>query len=307
MSFTGQSIISANQFSPASLKDIFERADRITKRVQQEGVLPTLNDKVMATLFYEPSTRTRLSFESAMQRLGGRVVSTSSAKQYSSVIKGETLSDTIRTIQQYSDVIVLRHTDKGAATEASTVAQIPIINAGDGDGEHPTQALLDMYTILKESGRHEGLKIAMIGDLKYGRTVHSLSQLLTLYDNSFYFVSPPELTIPAWVKEKITCPYQETQNLLEILPEVDVLYVTRIQKERFESEAEYERYRGVYKITPEVMEKAKSTMVLMHPLPRIDEISPAIDTDPRAAYFRQVKNGMLIRMTMLSLVFGRNL
>lgn len=307
MIFTNQHIISANQFSHESLQILFQQADTLQKKLLQHGILSILADKVMATLFYEPSTRTRLSFEAAMNRLGGRVISTSHAKQYSSVTKGESLTDTIRTVQQYADVIVLRHTDKGAAEQAASVSTIPILNAGDGEGEHPTQALLDTYTILQETNTLDNLKIAVIGDLKYGRTVHSLAQLVNLFHNELFFVSPENLRIPDWIKSKITIPYTQTDNLAEIIPLVDVLYVTRIQKERFTDEREYEKCKGIYKITPDLLSAAKEKLVIMHPLPRVDEISPLVDSDPRAAYFRQVKNGMLIRMALLTLVFGKKL
>jgi len=305
MNFTGESIISANQFSSEDIATIFEKADFFQQQVHQKGCLDILSDKVMATLFYEPSTRTRLSFESAMQRLGGRVVSTSSARHYSSVTKGESLKDTIRTIQQYVDIIVMRHTDKGAAKEAVTVTDIPLINAGDGTGEHPSQALLDLYTIKKETGKNEGLHIAMVGDLKFGRTIHSLTKLLSLFDNKITFIAPDVLQVPDWVTSSLDISFSQQTELEPTLPEADVLYITRIQKERFESEEEYAKYKGIYKITPETMNKAKPSAALMHPLPRVDEIVPEVDSDPRAAYFKQVKNGMFIRMALLALVMGK--
>lgn len=304
MPFSHRHILSAHQFTAYDIEMVFDEAFRLQEAVRRQGVLATLPHSLMATLFYEPSTRTRLSFEAAMQRLGGRVVSTSHAKHYSSVTKGETLQDTIQSIQQYVDVIVLRHTDRGAAGEAAAVATVPIINAGDGDGEHPTQALLDMYTILQEQGRTENLTVAMIGDMKYGRTVHSLTQLLNLYANRIIFVAPPALQIPDWVTKDCNIPYEKTESMETAFAEADILYVTRLQKERFEKAADYQRYQGQYSITLETLQKLSPTATILHPLPRVDEISPEVDHDPRAAYFRQMKNGMFVRMALLHLVLG---
>lgn len=304
--FVGQSVVSASQFNLASLQKIFLTAMNMESLVEHEGCSDLLGDKVMATLFYEPSTRTRLSFEAAMNRLGGKVISTSHAKVYSSVAKGESLSDTIRTVEQYADVIVLRHHEKGSAQIASEASSVPILNAGDGPGEHPTQALLDSYTIWKEKSTLSSLKVAMVGDLKYGRTVHSLTQLLGLYDSKVYFVAPDILQIPNWVVDKFSSDnYEKKQSIEEVIGEVDVLYMTRIQKERFEDSSQYEKLKDLYILNQAMMKKTKPDMVVMHPLPRVGEIDPEIDNDPRAAYFRQAQNGMFVRMALLALVLGR--
>ena len=228
--------------------------------------------------------------------------------QYSSVSKGESLADTIRTLEQYSDVIVLRHPEIGSARVAADAAEIPIINAGDGPGEHPTQALLDLYTIWREMGRINGLKIAMVGDLRFGRTVHSLTKLLMHFDVSLRFVSPEILRMPLTIMNDVRdrgLNVRETHDVADVIENADVLYVTRVQKERFSDLDQYNEVKGQYLITPELMEQAKKKMIVMHPLPRVGEIDPALDSDPRAAYFRQVKNGMYIRMALLAAVLGK--
>jgi aspartate carbamoyltransferase catalytic subunit len=263
---------------------------------------------VLSCLFYEPSTRTSASFIAAMERLGGSVIPITQGVQFSSVSKGETLADTIRTLEQYSDVIVLRHPEIGSAQTAADYAEIPIINAGDGPGEHPTQALLDLFTIREELGTVDGLKVAMVGDLRYGRTVHSLTKLLAQYDVSLRFVSPEILRMPMVIMNEIIdagLDVRETHDVADVIENADVLYVTRVQKERFTDLAQYEEVRDHYEITPELMEKAKENMIVLHPLPRVGEIHYAIDADPRAAYFRQVKNGMYIRMALLAAVLGK--
>jgi aspartate carbamoyltransferase len=242
-----------------------------------------------------------------MSRLGGSVIPINEVR-YSSVTKGESLPDTIRTLEQYADAIVLRHPEVGASKVAAEYARKPIINAGDGVGEHPTQALLDLYTIQSELGELDGLHVALVGDLRYGRTVHSLARLLSLYDVEMTFVSPEILRMPLDVMNEVKesgRAVHETYDVHEVIGEIDVLYVTRVQRERFADQAQYEEVKDYYVITPEVMENAKERMVVMHPLPRVGEISYAIDDDPRAAYFRQMENGMYIRMALLAAVLGK--
>jgi carbamoyl-phosphate synthase/aspartate carbamoyltransferase/dihydroorotase/carbamoyl-phosphate synthase/aspartate carbamoyltransferase len=243
-----------------------------------------------------------------MERLGGSVIPITQGVQFSSVSKGETLADTVRTLEQYSDAIVLRHPQNGSAQLAADYAGVPILNAGDGTGEHPTQALLDLFTIREELGRVDGLKIAMVGDLRYGRTVHSLTKLLLHFDVSLRFVSPEILRLPLSIMNQVIdagVNVRETHDVADVITNADVLYVTRVQKERFSDLAQYEEVKDHYEITPELMEEAKEKMVVMHPLPRVGEIHYAVDQDPRAAYFRQVQNGMFIRMALLAAVLGK--
>ena len=273
--------------------------------LEKDGSNGFLKGKVLAALFYEPSTRTRLSFETAMQRLGGEVISAEGI-QFSSMYKGETFEDTMKVVGQYADIIVMRHPEQGSADRAAAVAPVPFINAGDGPGQHPTQALLDLYTIHKEIGRVDGLKIAMVGDLRYGRTVHSLSFLLGLYKNiEFTLISPEELSMPekvtSFLKEK-QMPFVETRELSPGL-DCDVLYMTRIQEERFTDHSEYERLKNVYTLTAKHLKGKKVTV--MHPLPRVSEISTDVDPLPNAAYFRQVRNGVPVRMALLSMLLGK--
>ena len=261
----------------------------------------------MTNLFYEPSTRTSSSFMAAMLRLGGQVIPINNV-QYSSVTKGESLPDTIRTLECYADVIVLRHPEVGAAATAAHYAQKPIINAGDGVGEHPTQALLDLFTILNELDRVDGLRVAMVGDLKYGRTVHSLTKLLVNYDVELALVSPESLKMPEDVLDVVRSSGQRfdiTNDIRDVIQNVDVLYVTRVQKERFTDLTVYDQVKDLYVVDEELLSHAKNRMVVMHPLPRVNEISYTIDDDPRAAYFRQMRNGMFIRMALLASVLGR--
>lgn len=304
----GWDILSVDQFTPAILEYIFSRSREMRQLVSQVGGTDLLKGRVLTCLFYEPSTRTSSSFIAAMERLGGSVVPITQGVKFSSVSKGETLSDTIRTLEQYSDVIVLRHPEIGSAKLAADYAAIPVLNAGDGPGEHPTQALLDLFTIREELGRINGLKVAMIGDLRYGRTVHSLTKLLLHYDVSLRFVSPEILRLPLKVMNRVIdagIDARETHDVADVIENADVLYVTRVQKERFSDLAQYDEVKNYYKITPELMEKAKEKMVVMHPLPRVGEIHNSVDTDPRAAYFRQVKNGMYVRMALLAGVLGK--
>lgn len=305
--FYGQDILSVSQFNRDSLDYIFGVAHEMQVVVERFGSADLLQGKILANLFYEPSTRTSSSFMAAMLRLGGQVIPINNV-QYSSVTKGESLPDTVRTLECYSDVIVLRHPEVGAAATAARYASKPIINAGDGVGEHPTQALLDLFTIVQELERLDGLRVAMVGDLKYGRTVHSLTKLLVNYNVEFVFVNPDILPMPAdvlGVVQNQGRTFQETKDVRAIIGDVDVLYVTRVQKERFTDMAEYDRVKDQYVVDEELMTHAKERMVVMHPLPRINEISYAIDTDPRAAYFRQMRNGMFIRMALLAAVLGK--
>jgi aspartate carbamoyltransferase catalytic subunit len=305
---TGQNIISVSQFDTARLNYIFSRSHEMREMVERVGSTDLLKGYVLACLFYEPSTRTSASFIAAMERLGGSVIPITQGVQFSSVSKGETLADTIRTLEQYADVIVLRHPEIGSAQAAADYARVPVINAGDGAGEHPTQALLDLFTIQEELGAINGLRIAMVGDLRYGRTVHSLTRLLTQYDVSLRFVSPEILRLPLTIMNHVIdagLDVRETHDVADVIEDADVLYVTRVQKERFSDLAQYEEVKNHYEITPELMQRAKKKMVVMHPLPRVGEIHYSVDADPRAAYFRQVKNGMYIRMALLAAVLGR--
>lgn len=301
-------IIEAQQFDLPTLRELFDIAQEMETVVARGGTTDH-QKRIMATLFYEPSTRTRFSFETAMHRLGGRVISTENAADFSSVAKGETLEDTIRVMNGYADVIVLRHHEIGAARRAARVSRVPVINAGDGVGQHPTQALLDLYTIHKEIGRMDGLRIAMVGDLAQGRTARSLAYLLSKFKEiKMYFVAPPLLQmkedILAHLKEH-TIEYEEETSLEKVLPEVDVVYQTRIQKERFgDRVADYEKCRGVYVINKRSLEMMRPNAIIMHPLPRLDEIAMEVDQDPRAAYFRQAQNGLQVRMALLTMVLG---
>lgn len=302
-----QHILSVKQFNHSDLDAIFGVADEMRMMVERVGSFDLLKGKVLTVLFYEPSTRTSSSFIAAIQRLGGSIIPINEVK-YSSVAKGESLPDTIRTLEAYSDVIVLRHPETGAAALAAKHAHKPIINAGDGIGEHPTQALLDLFTILEERGSIEGTTVTMLGDLKYGRTVHSLARLLSMYDVKLNYVSPEQLQMPEELVHELNAhgvKQHQGRDLDEVLAQTDVLYVTRVQKERFANLDDYEVVKGSYVITPETMARAKENMVLMHPLPRVGEISEAVDADPRAAYFRQVEYGMYVRMALLAMVMGK--
>ena len=261
------------------------------------------NHKVLAALFFEPSTRTRLSFEAAMQRLGGRVIGFSEAGS-SSTAKGESLSDTVQTVGCYSDIIVMRHPKEGAPVVAARRAGVPIINAGDGAHNHPTQTLTDLLTIWRYKHTFQGLTIGLCGDLKFGRTVHSLVAAMARYTGiKFVFIAPEELKFPRYIIEEELesrgIEYKEVTTMEEAMPELDVLYMTRVQKERFFNEADYIRLKDTYILTPDKLEPAKKDMIVMHPLPRVNEISVAVDDDPRAAYFPQTKNGMFIRMALI--------
>jgi aspartate carbamoyltransferase catalytic subunit len=305
----GKDIISVKQFKREDLEYIFGVAHEMRGMVERVGTFDLLKGKILANLFYEPSTRTSSSFTAAMERLGGSVIPINEVK-YSSVSKGESLPDTIRTLECYADVIVLRHPETGSAAIAAKAARKPVINAGDGVGEHPTQALLDTFTIFEElsGGSVDGMTVTMLGDLKYGRTVHSLARLLSLFKVNINYVSPDILRMPKDVMDEVGekgIPQAEFRSLQDALPETDVLYVTRVQKERFEDPAEYEKVKGAYVIDPEIMKAAKQEMIVMHPLPRVGEISVDFDDDPRAAYFRQMEYGLYVRMALLAMVLGK--
>ncbi len=301
-------VVEAQQFDQATLLDLLQTAAEMEKLVEQGGS-NQFHNRIMATLFYEPSTRTRFSFETAMLRLGGRVISTENAAMFSSVAKGETLEDTVRMLNGYADVIVIRHFEVGAAKRAAAVSRVPVINAGDGVGQHPTQALLDLYTIRKEIGHIDGLRIAMVGDLAQGRTVRSLAYLLSKFRGvRIYFVAPALLKMKEDILEHLRekhVEYVEETSLEKVLPEVEVVYQTRVQKERFGDRiADYEQCRGVYVLTAESLRLMKPNAIIMHPLPRLDEIAMEVDQDPRAAYFRQAQNGLYVRMALLANVLG---
>jgi aspartate carbamoyltransferase len=305
----GKDILSVKQFGREDLNFIFGVAHEMRGMVKRIGTFDLLKGKILANLFYEPSTRTSSSFTAAMERLGGSVIPINEVK-YSSVSKGESLADTVRTLECYADVIVLRHPEVGSAALAAKYARKPVINAGDGVGEHPTQALLDTFTIFEELGEGivDGFTITMLGDLKYGRTVHSLARLLSLYNIKLNYVSPDILRMPQEVMDEVAAkgiPQSVHDRLEEVLPDTDVLYVTRVQKERFEDPAVYEKVRGQFVVTPEIMKLAKPEMIVMHPLPRVGEISMDFDDDPRAAYFRQMEYGLHVRMALLAMVLGK--
>jgi len=303
----GKDILHGNQFSKKDIDAIIKNASYFEKELKRRSSLNLLKGKILATLFFEPSTRTRLSFETAMQRLGGGVISVASAES-SSAAKGETVADTARTVAQYADAIVIRHPRLGSAKEAADAVPIPVINAGDGAGQHPTQALLDIYTIYKELGSLRNLTVAMVGDLKYGRTVHALAELLSLFQARLYFVSPDLLRMPdeitSSLKEK-GIEVIETDDMFKAASESSLIYMTRIQKERFGDLSEYERVKGSYIINRAFLDRLKKKVTILHPLPRVDEISTDVDEYSGAAYFRQMRNGVFVRMTLLSMIFGK--
>jgi aspartate carbamoyltransferase catalytic subunit len=303
LKFEGRDIISIRDFSREEIDYILKVA-RAMEPLAQKGS-DMLRGKILATLFFEPSTRTRLSFEAAMHKLGGSTIGFAEA-EIASVRKGENLADTVRTVENYADVIAIRHPLEGAARLAAEFAKVPIINGGSGAEEHPTQALLDLYTIMKEKGRIDGLKIALVGDLRYGRTVHSLAYALSYYNVELYLVSPETLRMRREVLEEIRekIPITEESDIKKVVPLLDVLYVTRIQKERFPDPAEYIKVKGSYKIYLETLSMAKKDLIVMHPLPRVDEIAAEVDGTPYARYFQQVWNGIVTRMALLALILG---
>ena len=304
--FQGTDILSGRQFDREALDQVLRAAGEMDERLRNERSLDLLDGYVMGSLFFEPSTRTRLSFETAMHRLGGGVVGFAQAGT-SSVAKGESLNDTIRTVNEYVDVIVMRHPEIGSARQAAGVSTVPVLNGGDGAGQHPTQALLDLFTIHEERGGVDGNRIALCGDLKNGRTVHAGVELYKHYDCPLIFVAPEALKMPPEITERLRrdgVPVRETSDLGEALAEADVLYMTRIQKERFEDPAEYERLKGSYVLNRDMVERINPDATIMHPLPRVNEITTDVDDLPGAAYFRQARNGVPVRMALLALVLG---
>ncbi len=306
MKFAGKDIISIKDFSKKEINHILKYAKKMLPYAKGEKYKNILDGKVLSSLFFEPSTRTRLSFESAMNRLGGRVIGFSDPSGTSQK-KGESLADTIRMADSYSDVLVVRHPHEGAARLAAEFAESPVLNAGDGAGRHPTQCLLDLFTILTEKKSIEKNNVVLVGDLKYGRTVHSLAYALSKYGVELTFVSPKSLKMPIEVIDEckdLGVEPTQTSNLEKAIKKADVLYATRIQKERFPDPIEYNRVVGSYKIDLEILEKANDDLIVMHPLPRVTEISPEVDSTDHAVYFKQAFNGVPVRMALLSLVKG---
>ena len=294
-------LIDSLDLSVAETQEILDLADRIAG--DSAAYAHCADGKILATLFYEPSTRTRLSFETAMLNLGGRTLGFAGAEQCSAT-KGETVADTARVVSCYADIIAMRHPKEGAPLRASMYSRIPVINAGDGGHNHPTQTMIDLLTIRQRKRHLDHLKIGFCGDLKFGRTVHSLVNSLVRYPgNEFYFISPEELKIPDYLVEDTlkptNVPYHEVSSLEDTLPELDMLYMTRVQKERFFNEEDYTRLKDIYILDQEKLNLAKADMPVLHPLPRVDEIAPGVDADPRAAYFQQVLNGKFIRMALI--------
>ena len=303
MEFQGRDITSVEDLTRDEINYIL-RVSKTMEPLATKGS-DILKGKILANIFFEPSTRTRLSFEAAMLKLGGNTIGFADAEN-TSVKKGENLADTVRTIENYADIIAIRHPYEGAAKLAAEFSKIPVINAGSGSEEHPTQALIDLYTIQKEKGKIDGLKIALIGDLRYGRTVHSLAYALSLYNIELTLVSPEPLKMRREVLRTIQdkIPVTETESLEKTIPQTDVLYVTRIQKERFPDQAEYAKVRGTYRIDLKTLANAKKDLIILHPLPRVDEIASEVDSTPQARYFQQVWNGIVVRMALLALLLG---
>jgi len=308
LNFVGRDILSAKDFTREEFDYLIEWGQKMAADQSQASpeFVNILQGKVLASLFFEPSTRTRLSFESAMLRLGGSVIGFASG-DVSSTKKGETLADTIRTVANYADAIVMRHNLEGAQRLAAEFSTVPIINAGSGAGEHPTQAMLDLLTMKSELGTIDGLTIGFAGDLKFGRTVHSLAYVLSNYDVNLYFISPKNLPMQNRVLETLMSKqvkYKIGNNLQKVIPELDVLYMTRIQKERFADIEEYEKLKGAFILHADDLVSAKEEMIVMHPLPRVDEIHPSVDETTHARYFQQVKYGLYMRMAILGLILG---
>lgn len=301
-------IISVSQFNKEEVEKILQRASQMEEECKSGKIEKILENKIVACVFFEPSTRTRLSFETAALKLGANVISAENAKVNSSSFKGETIEDTARMLGSYADVIVMRHYEEGAAEKAAAVVAKPIINAGDGANQHPSQAFLDLYTIKKEHGRLNNLNIAFVGDILHSRTIHSLLPFLIMYlGNTFYFISPKELALPEEYKQNLRnnrIVFKEINNLEKALPLADVLYMTRVQKERFKNTEDYEKVKDLFLLKTEHLKKLKKEAIIMHPLPRVNEIDPKIDNDPRATYFRQAENGLYIRMALLPYALG---
>ena len=306
LDFKGKDILDGVQFTREELEYILDVAGDMRARLDKVKSLDLMRGYVMGALFFEPSTRTRLSFETAMHRLGGSVVGFASAGVSSSA-KGESLADTIRNVDQYVDLIVMRHPKIGSAREAAAVATVPVINGGDGAGQHPTQALLDLFTIRSERGQVDGNTVALCGDLKYGRTVHAGVELYKHFDCKLILVAPEALKMPPDITARLRehgVQVEETTDLEGAMGEADVLYMTRIQKERFEDPAEYQRLKGSYVLTREMVERINPDLTILHPLPRVDEIATDVDGLPGAAYFRQARNGVYVRMALIALIAG---
>ncbi|MFB0544003.1 MAG: aspartate carbamoyltransferase [Candidatus Bathyarchaeia archaeon] len=301
--FKGRDVISIKDFTRKEIDFILKTASRMIPLAETGSEL--LKGKILATLFFEPSTRTRLSFEASMYKLGGGVIGFSEPG-VSSVAKGENLADTVRVVEGYSDILVIRHPLEGAARLAAEFASVPIINAGSGSEEHPTQALLDLHTVLGAKGGIDGLKIALLGDLRYGRTVHSLTYALSNYDVDLFLISPPQLRMKREVLKDIEGKLQiaEMEDVSSAIRDIDVLYVTRIQKERFPDPLEYEKVKESYKIDKSLLEMGKEELIVMHPLPRITEIASDVDGTPYSWYFKEVRHGLYVRMALLALILG---
>lgn len=303
---TPKHAVSISQFENKMLLDkIFAEAARL-KSLQPKEYPKSLQDKIVATLFFEPSTRTRLSFETAVQRLGGQIISVENAGESSSKVKGESLEDTIRTVNGYADAIVIRHPEIGSAQTAASVATVPIINGGDGAGDHPTQALLDLFTIIEAKGKVDGLKIGLIGDNLNARTTHALAHILSLYKPEIYAIAPnaqqlPQTHLDEFKKQGITVHCLEDWN--DVIGELDVIYLPRFQKERFADKAVYEKCKDTFIIDEACLQKIKQDAIIMSPLPRTNELAPEIDNDPRAIYFEQARNGLFVRMALLQYIF----
>ena len=307
MDFTGRDILSTEDLSREDILQILKVTARMEKLVRTKRVATLLADRLVAVIFLEPSTRTRLSFETAIQRLGAHPITVADPKS-SSAAKGESLTDTARTIEGYVDCIVMRQPETGGAKRVADAVAIPVINGGDGSGQHPTQALLDLYTIQKEKGTLEGLTVAMVGDLKYGRTVHSLSYALAPFSPKYVYCTPAELKMPEAITRDVRArgiPVEETTDLRAALAQADIVYMTRVQRERFEDLAQYERMKSSYILNRTLVEQGKPGLVVMHPLPRVDEIALDVDSLPGAAYFRQAHNGVYLRMALLAMVMGK--
>ncbi|WP_025182490.1 aspartate carbamoyltransferase [Leptospira interrogans] len=307
MHYNHKNVLDTEQFSKPDLDFLIGKIRVMERLVEQNKAFGILTGKLLASLFFEASTRTRLSFEAAMERLGGRVISTVGF-QFSSISKGETLYDTMKMVEAYADIAVIRHPVEGSSRIAAGAVKIPVINAGDGAGQHPTQAILDLYTIISEKGTLDGLTVAFIGDLKYGRTIHSLINLLRHYKVRLFLISPPELALPESYKKALqgySLTLEETTDIKAVW-DCDVAYVTRIQEERFPDHKEYERLKDLFKVNKELILASKKETTVLHPLPRVNELSTDVDDLPNAAYFRQARYGVVSRMTLLCLSLGQD-
>ena len=296
-------VVSIEDLDNKRIMDLLKRAKQLVPVAEGKKKSKTLDGKILATCFFEPSTRTRLSFESAMQRLGGTCIGFADPKS-TSTYKGETLSDAVRMISAYSDIMVLRHPQEGAAVLASEISDVPVINGGDGAGQHPTQTLLDLFTINDDCGKIKNLRVGLLGDLRYGRTVHSLAEALSRFDNELHFISPDTLKMPDNVTAELKGSWKEHTRLDSVLKNLDVLYVTRIQRERFPDREDYENVAGAYQIDLNTLRNVKPSLKILHPLPRVDEINPEVDDTKHAVYFKQAFNGVPVRMAILEALIG---